>query len=170
GRPESCLESTRREWRAAVPGACVAIMSAVLTRTTPSGFFPPQAGGNRPETFPMTLEEAPEHPDWYRVALASIADAVIITDPQGRVRFMNPVAEALTGWSAPDARGQPLPLLVRLVNEQTRRPVDNPVAAALARGVVVGLANHTVLIARDGTERPIDNSAAPLRDRTGHLE
>ncbi len=114
-------------------------------------------------------EEPSEQPDWYRVALASIGDAVIVTDAQGLVSFMNPVAEALTGWSEAEAAGRPLPPMFRVVHEQTRQPVANPVAEVIARGVVVGLASHTVLIARDGTELPIDDSAAPIRDRAGSL-
>ena len=98
---------------------------------------------------------------------ASIGDAVLVTDAEGRVTSLNPVAEALTGWSTPEAAGQPLPSVFRIVNEETRREVENPAIRALREGVVVGLANHTVLIARDGTERPIDDSAAPIRDAAG---
>ena len=103
----------------------------------------------------------------YRVTLASIGDAVIATDAGGGVTFLNPVAEALTGWAAADAAGRPLTDVFRIVNEATRREVENPALRALANGVIVGLANHTVLIARDGTERPIDDSAAPIRDGGG---
>jgi PAS domain S-box-containing protein len=102
-----------------------------------------------------------------RVTLASIGDAVITTDGDGRVDFLNPVAEALTGWTAQEARGRPLPGVFHIVNETTRQPVENPALRALSEGVIVGLANHTVLIARDGTERPIDDSAAPIRDSAG---
>ncbi len=102
-----------------------------------------------------------------RVTLASIGDAVITTDGEGRVDFLNPVAEALTGWATAEARGRPLPEVFRIVNEATRAPVENPALRALGEGVIVGLANHTVLIARDGTERPIDDSAAPIRDAGG---
>ena len=102
-----------------------------------------------------------------RVTLASIGDAVISTDAEGRVTFLNGVAEALTGWPQAEAVGRPLPDVFRIVNEHTRQPVENPALRALREGVVVGLANHTVLIARDGTERPIDDSAAPMRDAAG---
>ena len=102
-----------------------------------------------------------------RITLASIGDAVISTDAEGRVTFLNGVAEALTGWPQAEAAGRPLPDVFRIVNEHTRQPVENPALRALREGVVVGLANHTVLIARDGTERPIDDSAAPIRDESG---
>ena len=102
-----------------------------------------------------------------RVTLASIGDAVIATDTEGRVTFLNPVAQDLTGWTEEEAQGQPLEAVFRIVHEQTRQPVENPVVKVLRDGGVVGLGNHTVLIARDGTERPIDDSAAPIMDTTG---
>jgi PAS domain S-box-containing protein len=98
-----------------------------------------------------------------RVTLASIGDAVITTDLEGRVLTMNAVAEQLSGWPAAEARGSPLGSVLRLLNEHTRAPVENPARRVLAEGVVVGLANHTVLVARDGTERAISDSAAPIR-------
>lgn len=103
------------------------------------------------------------------VTLSSIGDAVISTDEQGRVVFMNAVAEALTGWKNGDAIGQPLDAVFRIVNETTRHTVESPVTKVLREGFTVGLANHTVLIARDGVERPIDDSAAPIRNRAGLL-
>ncbi|HSC62747.1 MAG TPA: PAS domain S-box protein, partial [Caldimonas sp.] len=99
-----------------------------------------------------------------RVTLESIGDAVITTDVDGRISSLNGVAESLTGWRADEARGQPLEAVFRIVNESTREPVENPATRALRDGVVVGLANHTVLIGKDGTETPIDDSAAPIRD------
>jgi PAS domain S-box-containing protein len=105
--------------------------------------------------------------EWLRVVLTSIGDAVVSTDAEGRVSFMNDVAEDLTGWSRDEAVGRPLPEVSYIVNERTRRPVENPALRALRAGMVVGLANHTLLIARDGTERPIDDSAAPMRDEAG---
>jgi PAS domain S-box-containing protein len=96
--------------------------------------------------------------------LTSIGDAVVATDGEGKVTFMNGVAESLTGWSEEQAKGRSLQEVLTLVNEETRLPVDNPGAKALREGVIVGLANHTVLISRDGAERPIDDSAAPIRN------
>jgi PAS domain S-box-containing protein len=104
-----------------------------------------------------------------RVTLTSIGDAVITTDAEGRVTLLNPVAETLTGWPNEDAAGQPLQTVFRIVNEKTRQAVENPVAKVLSTGRIVGLANHTVLIAKDDTERAIDDSAAPIRDSKGNL-
>lgn len=103
----------------------------------------------------------------YRVTLSSIGDAVIATDIEGRVTFLNRVAEELTCWDANAARGRPLEEVFRIVNESTRQPVENPARRALEDGKVVGLANHTVLLARDGSEWPLDDSAAPIRDESG---
>jgi len=107
--------------------------------------------------------------DTLRVTLASIGDGVITTDVHGRVATMNPVAEALTGWALADATGQPLASVFHIVNEDTRIVVDSPAARALRDGVIVGLANHTVLIRRDGSECAIDDSAAPIRDADGRV-
>lgn len=104
-----------------------------------------------------------------RVTLASIGDAVIATDIQGRVVFMNAPAERLTGWTAEDAAGQPLESVFVIVDEQHRRPVESPVAVAMREGRIVGLANHTVLIAKDRSEAAIDDSAAPIRDGRNNL-
>ena len=104
-----------------------------------------------------------------RVTLASIGDAVITTDINGHVTHMNAVAESLTGWTHDDATGQPLDTIFRIVNEDTRRPVESPARKALREGVVVGLANHTVLIRKDGRELPIDDSAAPIKDERGQV-
>jgi PAS domain S-box-containing protein len=94
--------------------------------------------------------------------LQSIGDAVIATDAAGRVALINPVAAALTGWPALEAQGRSLDEVFRIVNEDTRVPVENPVAKVLREGGVVGLANHTVLVARDGREIAIEDSAAPI--------
>ena len=104
----------------------------------------------------------------FRTTLTSIGDAVLVTDSQGRVTLLNPVAEALTGWDA-DAIGRPVETVFRIVNEDTREPAENPVGKVLRQGVIVGLANHTVLIGRDGRERPIDDSGAPIRDGRGRV-
>ncbi len=105
----------------------------------------------------------------YRITLMSVGDAVIATDGQGRVAMMNPVAEALTGWSEAAAVGRPLAEVFVIVTEGTRQTVENPVTHVLRDSVVVGLANHTLLIARDGTEYPIADSGAPIRDAQGAI-
>ncbi len=105
--------------------------------------------------------------EWFRVTLGSIGDAVITTDTEARVTYVNRVAELLTGWGNEEAAGRPLDDVFRIVHEDTRAPVEQPVTKALRDGVIVGLANHTVLIGRDGTERAIDDSAAPIRDNDG---
>jgi PAS domain S-box-containing protein len=104
-----------------------------------------------------------------RTTLASIGDGVIATDTEGRITMINAVAEQLTGWTSDEAGGRPLSEVFRIVNEQTRRPAENPVERALREGRIIGLANHTVLIARDGSERPIDDTAAPIRCKEGEL-
>ncbi len=104
-----------------------------------------------------------------RVTLTSIGDAVLATDVHGRVTLMNAVAETLTGWDSADAIGHDIADIFRIINEATRLPVESPVERALREGAVVGLANHTLLIARDGTERSIDDSGAPIRDQQGAI-
>jgi PAS domain S-box-containing protein len=103
----------------------------------------------------------------FRVTLASIGDAVITTDPAGRVTFLNATAAALTGWPPDEAAGRPLAEVFNIANQDGCSPGHNPAERALREGVVVGLANHTILTARDGTERPIADSAAPICDRHG---
>jgi len=102
--------------------------------------------------------------------LRSIGDAVIATDAAGRVRMLNTVAEELTGWPTAQASGMPLEQVFRIVNEDTRATVESPVDKARREGRVVGLANHTLLIGRDGTETPIEDSAAPIRDAQGAID
>lgn len=103
----------------------------------------------------------------FRTTLASIGDGVICTDTSRRVTFLNAEAERLTGWPAAEANGRSIDEVFQIVNETTRRRVPCPIAKVLETGRVVGLANHTVLIARNGEERPIDDSAAPIRDHAG---
>jgi PAS domain S-box-containing protein len=102
--------------------------------------------------------------------LRSIGDAVIATDASGRVTLMNAVAEGLTGWCEREASGRPLPEVFHIVNEHTRVAVQSPVEKVLETGGIVGLANHTILIARDGREIPIDDSGAPIRGEDGTIQ
>jgi len=101
--------------------------------------------------------------------LDSIGDGVIATDADGKVTRMNPVAEQLTGWRFADASGRPLVDAFHIINEDSRDTVESPVERVLREGIVVGLANHTSLIARDGTERAIADSGAPIRDANGRI-
>lgn len=114
-------------------------------------------------------EQLRQSEERFRVTLASIGDGVIATNEQGRITFMNAVAEQLTGWRGEEADGFPLDKIFRIVNEITRQAVENPVARVIQMGHVVGLGNHTTLIAKDGKEQPIDDSAAPIRRQDGSL-
>jgi PAS domain S-box-containing protein len=106
---------------------------------------------------------------WLFTTLRSINEAVIATDTKGCVTLMNHVAQSLTGWKEEDATGRPLRDIFNIINEKTQKPVGDPVRRVLREGVVVGLANDTVLIAKDGTQRPIDDSGAPIRDDKGNI-
>jgi PAS domain S-box-containing protein len=113
----------------------------------------------------LRLEEREKRErQWSHITLASIGDAVITTDADGRVNFMNGIAQSLTGWGLGEATGKPLAEVFHIVNEETHETVENPVERVLREGVIVGLANHTVLLRRDGRIIPIDDSGAPVRD------
>lgn len=107
------------------------------------------------------------HRELLHATLVSIGDGVISTDAHANVTFMNPVAEKLTGWSGDDASGQSLENVFQIVNEETRASVENPALRALREGHIVGQTNHTILLAKDGREWPIDDSAAPIRGQDG---
>ncbi|HXJ85164.1 MAG TPA: PAS domain S-box protein, partial [Candidatus Methylomirabilis sp.] len=116
----------------------------------------------------LAVDELAAEKQRLAVTLRSIGDAVIATDPSGRVSLLNSVAEDLTGWKSAEAVGKPLHDVFRIVNEETRQPVESPVDRVLREGVVVGLANHTALVARSGSVRPIADSGAPIREPEGH--
>ena len=103
----------------------------------------------------------------WETTLASIGDAVIATDISGKIMFMNGEAEDLTGWTLSEASQKPVKEAFNIVNEQTRLDVENPIERVLKEGMVIGLANHTVLIRKDGSEVPIDDSGAPIRNKDG---
>jgi PAS domain S-box-containing protein len=113
--------------------------------------------------------EAHRRDELLRATLGSTSDAVVTTDMSGRIMSVNPVAETLLGWTERNARGQLLSDVFHVVDEDTRAAIENPTTQVLREDKVVGLANHSILIARDGTERPIADSAAPLRDEQGHI-
>ena len=106
---------------------------------------------------------------WFSTTLRSIGDAVIATDDVGRVTFLNPIAERLTGWSEAEAVGQALDSVFHIISERTRAVVESPVAKVLREGKVVGLANHALLLPRSGPEIPIDDSGAPIRNEQGEV-
>ncbi len=115
------------------------------------------------------LNELRQSKEELRTTLYSLGDAVISTDTKGRIRQMNPAAEQLTGWPKAAAWGKPLGTVFRIINEYTREPIENPVQLVLISEQVIGLANHTLLIAKDGAERPIADSAAPILSRDGRI-
>jgi PAS domain S-box-containing protein len=110
-----------------------------------------------------------EQREWFRTTLGSIGDAVIATDAQGRVKFLNGVAQSLTGWTDKDSIDKPLAEVFHIINEKGRERCTDPVAKVLRSGAVVGLANHTALIGKDGTERSIADSAAPICSEDGKV-
>jgi PAS domain S-box-containing protein len=110
-----------------------------------------------------------ESQQWFQTTLESIGDAVIACNNRGMVTFMNAVAEKLTGWPLADAKGKPLARVFHIINEQTREQSENPVEKVRRLRQVIGLANHTVLVARDGRESMIDDSAAPIMSGSGKM-
>ncbi len=106
---------------------------------------------------------------WLNAILKSVGDAVIVTDEFGFVKFLNPVAEALTGWTLEEFSGKRIYELLKLIDEDTREPMINPIERVLAENIIIGRSNHTVLIARDGREISIDHSSSPLLDDKGRL-
>ena len=116
-----------------------------------------------------TEELLQEREKWFSTTLKSIGDALITTDTAGKVTLMNPMAESLTGWKHQDAVGKPLKKIFNIIHEKTREPVENPVEKIINENSNVGLANHTVLIARDGRETPIDDSGSPIRNDNGEI-
>ncbi|MFZ0660375.1 MAG: CHASE3 domain-containing protein [Candidatus Binataceae bacterium] len=127
-----------------------------------------QIGGEiqRRET---ALRETQRQKDLFEVTLASIGDAVIVTDTRAQITFMNETAEKLTGWRRSDALEQPCESVFKIVQEDTRATVESPVEKVFRLGSIVGLANHTLLIRKDGTEVPIDDSGSPIKDFDGSL-
>ncbi len=107
--------------------------------------------------------------EWLKVTLRSIGDAVLATDTESRITFLNPVAAALTGWKIEEAVGQPVQNVFRIINEQTHESTRGIVERVLREGFTIALANHTALVTRDGREIPIEDSAAPIKDAAGNV-
>lgn len=105
----------------------------------------------------------------FRTTLYSIGDAVIVTDKNGMVKYLNPVAENLTGWREKEARGKSVREIFKIINEESRQEVESPVQKVIREGSVQGLANHTLLLTRDGREIPIADSGAPIRTEDGEI-
>lgn len=116
----------------------------------------------------LTNQLAEQH-ELLRVTLQSIGDAVITTDAESAITWLNPVAERMTGWLSAEALGRPLTQVFYIVHEETRQPTESPVATCLQQGKIVGLANHTVLISRNGEEFGIEDSASPIRNPRGDI-
>jgi PAS domain S-box-containing protein len=116
-----------------------------------------------------TLQDLGKSEASLAITLQSIGDGVLATDADGRITRLNAVAERLTGWTQAEAAGRPVAEVFHIVNEETRQPAFLPVSDTLASGTIHGLANHTVLIARDGSECPIADSCAPIRDHHNHV-
>jgi PAS domain S-box-containing protein len=114
-----------------------------------------------------TQEALAKSEKWFSTTLASIGDAVIATDMNGAVTFMNSVAQSLTGWTQAEATGKSMDLVFDIVNKETRRPVENPVKKVFREGKVVGLADHTLLLSKGGKEFDIEDSGAPILTDTG---
>ncbi|MHA1797105.1 MAG: PAS domain-containing protein, partial [Candidatus Helarchaeota archaeon] len=106
---------------------------------------------------------------WFSTTLNSIGDAVIATDRTGQIQFLNPIAEDLTGWSKEESVGKDLSEIFNIINEETRKPVENPVLRVIREGRVVGLANHTILINKNGKEIFISDSGAPIKNEKGEI-
>ena len=144
--------------------------------TEPYGYIlKPFEARNLGSTIEMALykyqieQQLREREQWLTTTLKSIGDAVIATDNQGLVTFMNPVAETITLWKQEEVLGQELSQFFHTINETTRETVENPIKLALTQGLTVGLANHTLLITKDGREIPISDSAAPIRNEAGTI-
>lgn len=150
------------QWRFRSFLIVVLIMGILVVLAAVSGMFWQR---NEKAHYRLLFREEEGH----RVTLMSIGDGVITVDAEGRVTMLNPVAEALTGWTRGEARGKPVEEIFRIINEETRNLVENPVKRVLREGTIVGLANHTLLISRDGTERPIADSGAPIRIADGAI-
>jgi PAS domain S-box-containing protein len=149
-----------------ITSACIYLASAIAALGLGLLAFSVFRDFERRERDAAALRKSEE---FFRVTLSSIAEGVIATDHQGLISFQNPVAERLTGTRLEEAKGRKIYDIFPIFNEATNTPVENPVEKVLTLGVVVGLANHTVLRHREGHLIPIEDSAAPIKDDSGHL-
>lgn len=166
---EAQAQRTLRIVNASVVGLCF-LVGAMLAATGRRQVIElSTAFGGAIDKAEANASEARAQKEWSHTILRSIGDAVIATDVDGCVTFMNPVAEGLTGWSLPEARSKPLTEIFRIVNERTRETVENPVDKVRRLNTIVGLANHTILISKTGQEFSIDDSGSPIRDENGAM-
>ncbi len=153
----------RSYWLALLSGAMTAFAAIALALATAYFYW------RDVRTRERGRAELYEQREWFRTTLSSIGDAVIVTDASGGIQFLNEVARKLTGWSPSDAAGRPLAEVFQILNEESRQRVEDPVTNVFELDGIASLAQHTVLIARDGTEVSIDDSAAPIRGTDGKI-
>jgi PAS domain S-box-containing protein len=157
-RTQKISESVARSMRAVLAGTLLSISVLVLCFVL---LIRELSEGKRAQEALARSEK------WFSTTLASVGDAVIATDMNGTVTFMNPVAQSLSGWTQQEAHGKSMDLVFDIVNKETRRPVENPVKKVFREGKVVGLADHTLLLSKGGREYDIEDSAAPILTDTG---
>jgi PAS domain S-box-containing protein len=163
---EARMSGSRAALISVIGGALLFVLLAYATVTLNRGH---QKRHELIAALSKSEREARESRDWLRTTLASIGDAVITTEDNGNITLLNDVAQALTGWTQAEAAGKPLEQVFVIRNEETGLEVENPVSKVLREGRIVGLANHTKLIAKDGRSIPIDDSAAPIRSGPGSI-
>jgi len=157
-RTEELKEALQRNQRTVTGGSLLSILLILLV----FAYLLHQLSKRKQAEEALTKSEK-----WFSTTLASIGDAVIATDINGAVTFLNPVAQSLTGWTLEDARDKSMDLVFDIVNAETRRPVENPVKKVFREGKVVGLADHTLLLSKDGRAFDIEDSAAPIVTNAG---
>ncbi len=175
GKPQRLLQTAALEgrvedegWRVRSDGRRFWADVVITAVRDPAGELTGFAKVTRDLTSRRETEEALRRTqEQLSTTLYSIGDGVLATDERGHITLINRVAEELTGWPEDEARGRPIDEVFDIVDEDTRAKAVNPVGRVLKEGIVVGLANHTALVARDGTERPIADSGAPIRDAHG---
>ncbi|MDO9264287.1 MAG: PAS domain S-box protein, partial [Desulfosalsimonadaceae bacterium] len=152
-------------------GVAIGIVTLLVTLLvgTSAGYLYKHQGKRAFQAFYQSERDRRKAEEVFRTTLYSIGDAVITTDVDGNIRQMNPVAENLTGWAETDAKGNPIDGVFRIIAEETGETVDSPVQKVLEKGLIVGLANHTLLISKDGTRIPIADSGAPIREESGDI-
>jgi PAS domain S-box-containing protein len=167
-------EERMQRLRSSIRLSLLAVVVLAILVGLAIGFYTRREMQEVSNTFQKVLDDLRRHNDEVfaseqrlRITLQSIGDAVITCNIDGEVEMMNPIAQDLCGWTITDARGRPLEEVFRIINEDTRETVENPVTKVKRLNRIVGLANHTILIRRDGLELNIDDSGAPIRDQSG---